>query len=56
MLLLIPGCGFSVETNVEQMLDLQEKIESEVHNAHDEYLKMEAHIKLYITEMEQALT
>lgn len=37
------------------MQDLKEAIETEVHNAHDEYLKMEAHIKLYITEMEQAM-
>lgn len=37
------------------MLDLKEKIENEVHNAHDEYLKLEAHIKLYITEMEQTI-
>ncbi len=39
----------------EQMLDLKENIENEVHSAHDEYLKMESHIKLYITEMEQAI-
>lgn len=38
-----------------QMLDLKENIENEVHAAHDEYLKMESHIKLYITEMEQAI-
>lgn len=37
------------------MLDLKENIENEVHAAHDEYLKMEAHIKLYITEMEQTI-
>ncbi len=36
------------------MIDLKENIENEVHATHDEYLKMEAHIKLYITEMEQA--
>ena len=41
--------------NWRQMLDLKENIENEVHNAHDEYLKMESHIKLYITEMEQAI-
>ena len=39
-----------------QMLDLKEHIESEVHAAYDEYLKMEAHIKLYITEMEQIIS
>lgn len=38
------------------MLDLKENIENEVHSAHDEYLKLEAHIKLYISEMEQTLT
>jgi hypothetical protein len=37
------------------MLDLKEKIENEVHSAYDEYLKLESHIKLYITEMEQAI-
>lgn len=37
------------------MLDLREKIETEVHAAHDEYLKMESHIKLYMTEMEQTI-
>ncbi len=37
------------------MLDLKENIENEVHMAYDEYLKMEAHIKLYITEMEQTI-
>ncbi|KAG5913010.1 putative kinetochore protein nuf2 [Claviceps sorghi] len=38
-----------------QMLDLKENIENEIHAAHDEYLKMESHIKLYMTEMEQSL-
>lgn len=37
------------------MLDLKENIENEVHAAHDEYRKMESHIKLYITEMEHAI-
>ncbi|KAI6782789.1 kinetochore protein nuf2 [Emericellopsis cladophorae] len=36
-----------------EMLDLKENIENEVHSAYEEYQKMEAHIKLYITEMEQ---
>lgn len=40
---------------VNQMADLKENIENEIHAAHDEYLKMDSHIKLYITEMEQAL-
>ena len=38
-----------------QMLDLKETIENEVHGTYDEYLKMEAHIRLYMTEMEQTL-
>ncbi len=37
------------------MLDLKDNFENETHNAHDEYLKLEARIKLYITEMEQAI-
>lgn len=38
-----------------QMADLKENIEVEIHAAHDEYLKMDSHIKLYITEMEQSM-
>jgi kinetochore protein Nuf2 len=41
--------------NFPQMVDLKENIENEVHNAKEEYLKMDSHIKLYITEMEQSL-
>lgn len=37
------------------MVDLKENIENEIHNAHDEFLKMDSHIKLYITEMEQSI-
>ena len=37
------------------MAQLKDSIESEVHAAHDEYIKMESHIKLYITEMEQSI-
>lgn len=37
------------------MADLKENIESEVQSAHDEYLKLESHIKLYVTEMEKSL-
>ncbi|KAH7319832.1 putative kinetochore protein nuf2 [Stachybotrys elegans] len=44
-----------IEQTEKKMLDLKENIENEVHTAYDEYLKMEAHIKLYITEMEQAV-
>jgi kinetochore protein Nuf2 len=38
-----------------QMAELKDSIEAEVHAAHDEYIKMESHIKLYITEMEQSI-
>ncbi|KAK4652162.1 kinetochore-associated Ndc80 complex subunit nuf2 [Podospora pseudocomata] len=44
-----------IEQIEKKMLDLKENIENEVRAAYDEYLKMESHIKLYITEMEQAL-
>lgn len=38
------------------MLDLKENIENEIHSAYDEFLKMDSHIKLYITEMDQAMS
>jgi kinetochore protein Nuf2 len=38
-----------------KMADLKENIENEIHSAHDEFLKMDSHIKLYITEMEQSI-
>lgn len=44
-----------IEQTEKKMADLKESIETEVREAHDEYIKMESHIKLYITEMEQAL-
>ncbi|OCK78949.1 kinetochore protein nuf2 [Lepidopterella palustris CBS 459.81] len=44
-----------IEQIEKKMADLKENIESEVHAAHDEYLKMESHIRLYITEMEQSI-
>ncbi|KAH8808956.1 kinetochore protein-like protein nuf2 [Xylogone sp. PMI_703] len=44
-----------IEQTEKKMADLKENIENEIHNAHDEFLKMDSHIKLYITEMEQAL-
>jgi kinetochore protein Nuf2 len=37
------------------MADLKENIENEVSSARDEYLKLESHIRLYITEMEQSI-
>ena len=42
--------------SLSQMADLKENIENEIHSAHDEYLKMDSHIKLYITEMEQLIS
>lgn len=38
-----------------QMTELKESIEREVQSARDEYMKMESHIRLYITEMEQSI-
>jgi len=38
-----------------QMIDLKEQIEHEVQSAREEYMKMESHIRLYITEMEQSI-
>ena len=37
------------------MADMKENIENEIHSAHTEYSKLESHIKLYITEMEQSI-
>ncbi|OJD13340.1 hypothetical protein AJ78_06198 [Emergomyces pasteurianus Ep9510] len=44
-----------IEQTEKKMVDLKENIENEVHSAHDEYLKLESHIKLYITEVEKCL-
>ena len=44
-----------IKANTLQMAQLKDSIEAEVHAAHDEYIKMESHIKLYITEMEQSI-
>ncbi|KAF2139532.1 uncharacterized protein K452DRAFT_274877 [Aplosporella prunicola CBS 121167] len=44
-----------IEQTEKKMADLKENIENEVHSAHDEYLKMESHIRLYIKEMEQSI-
>ncbi|KAL8870372.1 MAG: hypothetical protein Q9174_003571, partial [Haloplaca sp. 1 TL-2023] len=44
-----------IEQTEKKMADLKENIEMEIHAAHDEYLKMDSHIKLYITEMEQSM-
>ncbi|GBF62734.1 kinetochore protein [Trichophyton mentagrophytes] len=44
-----------IEQTEKKMADLKETIEDEIHRAHDEYLKMESHIKLYTTEIEKCL-
>ncbi|KKZ62707.1 kinetochore protein nuf2 [[Emmonsia] crescens] len=44
-----------IEQTEKKMVDLKENIENEIHSAHDEYLKLESHIKLYITEVEKCL-
>ncbi|KAF2009968.1 kinetochore protein nuf2 [Aaosphaeria arxii CBS 175.79] len=44
-----------IEQTEKKMAELKDNIENEVHAAHDEYRKMESHIKLYITEMDQSL-
>ncbi|KAF9894666.1 kinetochore-associated Ndc80 complex subunit nuf2 [Aspergillus nanangensis] len=44
-----------IEQTEKKMVDLKENIENEVQSAHDEYLKLESHIKLYITDMEKCL-
>lgn len=37
------------------MTDLKENIENEIHTSHDEFLKLDSHVKLYIREMEQSI-
>jgi kinetochore protein Nuf2 len=44
-----------IEQTEKKMVDLKENIDAEVQSAREEYLKMESHIKLYVTEMEQSL-
>ncbi|CAI6342082.1 unnamed protein product [Periconia digitata] len=44
-----------IEQTEKKMAELKDSIENEIHAAHDEYIKMESHIKLYITEMEQSI-
>ena len=44
-----------IEQTEKKMTDLKENIENEIAGARDEYLKMESHVRLYITEMEQAI-
>ncbi|KAK5121379.1 hypothetical protein LTR85_005211 [Meristemomyces frigidus] len=44
-----------IEQTEKKMADLKENIDREVQSAREEYMKMESHIKLYITEMEQSI-
>ncbi|KZF23214.1 kinetochore protein nuf2 [Xylona heveae TC161] len=44
-----------IEQTEKKMADLKENIENEIHSAYDQYLKLDSHIKLYITEMEQSI-
>ncbi|KAI9662707.1 MAG: kinetochore-associated Ndc80 complex subunit nuf2 [Alyxoria varia] len=45
-----------IEQTEKKMADLKENIDREVHAAHDEYVKMDSHIRLYIKEMEQSIS
>ncbi|KAJ5150385.1 kinetochore-associated Ndc80 complex subunit nuf2 [Penicillium capsulatum] len=45
-----------IEQTERKMVNLRENIESEIQSAHDQYLKLEAHVKLYITEVEKSLS
>lgn len=45
-----------IEQTEKKMDDLKASVEREIQSAHDEYLKLDAHIRLYITEMEQSLS
>ncbi|SPN99896.1 related to NUF2 - outer kinetochore protein -part of Ndc80p complex [Cephalotrichum gorgonifer] len=44
-----------IEQTEKKMWDLKENIENEIHSASDAYLKMEAHIGMYINEMERSM-
>ncbi|KAK4998424.1 putative kinetochore protein nuf2, partial [Elasticomyces elasticus] len=44
-----------IEQTEKMMVDLKENIEDEVQSAREEYMKMESHIRLYVTEMEQSI-
>ncbi|MCJ1264431.1 kinetochore-associated Ndc80 complex subunit nuf2 [Lobaria immixta] len=44
-----------IEQTEKKMADLKENIETETQSAEDAYLRMDAHISLYFTEMEQLL-
>ena len=44
-----------VEQTEKRMVDLKERIEAEIYAVTAEYQKMEAHVRLYVAEMEQAI-
>ncbi|KAL9101984.1 MAG: hypothetical protein Q9163_002813 [Psora crenata] len=44
-----------IEQTEKKMADLKENIENEIHSAHDEFMRIDSHIKLYITEMDQSM-
>ena len=49
---LMLGTKGTMLTMETQMADLKENIEDEIHSAHDQYLKMDSHVKLYMNEIE----
>ena len=48
-------CGRLLIKVLWQMADLKENIEDEIHSAHDQYLKMDSHVKLYMNEIEHLM-
>ncbi|KAK4696291.1 kinetochore protein Nuf2, partial [Lecanoromycetidae sp. Uapishka_2] len=44
-----------IEQTEKKMADLKENIEDEIHSAHDQYMKMDAHVKLYMQEIEHMI-
>ncbi|KAI9683572.1 MAG: kinetochore-associated Ndc80 complex subunit nuf2 [Trizodia sp. TS-e1964] len=45
-----------IEQTDKKMAELKDKIEKEIHEAHDEYLNLDSHIISYIAEMEQLIS
>ncbi|KAG8527610.1 uncharacterized protein KY384_007763 [Bacidia gigantensis] len=45
-----------VEQTEKKMADLKENIENEVHSAQTEFDKIDSHIRLYVTKMEQSIS
>ncbi|KAK3174387.1 hypothetical protein OEA41_001631 [Lepraria neglecta] len=44
-----------IEQTEKKMADLKENIEDEIHSAHDQYMKMDSHVKLYMNEIEHLI-